>query len=66
MDWDSSSLPDAWKKFCQHVELMFSGPLRSKREEEKCSYLLLWVGEKGRNVLNTWTLTADEEKLLKT
>ena len=66
MDWDSSNLPDAWRKFRQHVELMFSGPLSAKREEEKCSYLLLWIGEKGRDVFNTWTLTADEKKVLKT
>ncbi|KAL6471840.1 hypothetical protein MHYP_G00204900 [Metynnis hypsauchen] len=66
MDWDSSNLPDAWRKFRQHVELMFSGPLASKKEEERCSYLLLWVGEKGRDVFNTWTLTADERKLLTT
>ena len=66
MDWDSSNLPDAWKKFRQHVELMFSGPLSAKGEEVKCSYLLLWIGEKGRDVYNTWTLTADERKVLKT
>ncbi|KAL6462444.1 hypothetical protein MHYP_G00288660 [Metynnis hypsauchen] len=58
MDWDSSNLPDAWRKFCQHVELMFSGPLASKKEGERCSYL------KGRDEFNTWTLTADEQKLL--
>ncbi|KAK9539545.1 hypothetical protein VZT92_004644 [Zoarces viviparus] len=66
MDWDSSNLPDAWREFRQHVELMFSGPLRAKEEEEKCSYLLLWIGEKGRDVYNTWTLTADERKVLQT
>ena len=40
MNWDSSNLPDAWKKFRQHAVLMFSGPLNEKSEEEKCSYLL--------------------------
>lgn len=45
---------------------MFSGLLCSKSKEEKCSYLLLWVGEKGYDVLSTWTLTADERKLLAT
>lgn len=66
MDWDCSNLPQAWKKFRQHVELMFSGPLREKTEPEKCSYLLLWIGEKGRDVHSTWTLTADERKKLQT
>ncbi|XP_061588346.1 uncharacterized protein LOC133452753 [Cololabis saira] len=66
MDWESSNLPDTWRKFRQHVELMFSGPLQAKKEEEKCSYFLLWVGEKGRDVFNTWTLTAEQRKLLRT
>lgn len=47
MDWDSSNLPDAWRRFKQHVELMFSGPLKDKSEEQKCSFLLLWLGDKG-------------------
>ncbi len=37
---------------------MFSGPLREKDEADKCSYLLLWIREKGHDVYNTWTLTA--------
>lgn len=44
MDWDSSNLPDAWRRFKQ---LMFSGPLKDKSEEQKCSFLLLWLGDKG-------------------
>ena len=45
---------------------MFSGPLKGKTEEENCSYLLLWIGEKGRDVYNTWTLGADDVKKLST
>ncbi|KAK7933266.1 hypothetical protein WMY93_004162 [Mugilogobius chulae] len=66
MDWDSSNLPDAWRRFKQHVELMFSGPLKERSEEQKCSFLLLWIGDKGRDISNTWQLTEDEAKLLKT
>ncbi|KAI2650239.1 Retrovirus-related Pol polyprotein from transposon 17.6 [Labeo rohita] len=66
MDWESQNLPDTWRKFKQHVELMFSGPFCRKEEAEKCSYLLLWVREKGRDIYNAWNLTADEAKLLKT
>ena len=50
MDWDSTNLPQAWDKFKIHAELIFSGPLKAKSEEEKVSYLLLWVGEKSRDV----------------
>lgn len=66
MNWDSPNLPEAWRRFKQHAELMFSGPLKGKTEEEKCSYLLLWIGEKGRDVYNTWTLGADDAKKLST
>lgn len=64
MDWDANNLPEAWRRFKLHVELMFSGPFKKKTEEEKCSYLLLWIGDKGRDVYNTWTLADDERKLL--
>ncbi|XP_069129346.1 uncharacterized protein [Argopecten irradians] len=66
MDWCKTDLVTAWKSFKQHVEFMFSGPLKKKGEVEKCSYFMLWIGEKGRNIYSTWTLTADEGKLLKT
>lgn len=66
MDWDSLDLPDSWRRFRQHAELMFKGPLHEKSEEEHCSYLLLWVGEKGRDIYNTWTLTDENAKVLGT
>ena len=51
----------------RHTALMFSGPLKAKTEEEKVSYLLLWVGDKGRDIRHTWTdLTADDAKKLDT
>jgi hypothetical protein len=43
MDWESTNLPEAWRKFEQHAHVIFSGPLESKKENEQCSYLLLWV-----------------------
>ena len=62
MDWDAENLPERWKRFRQHVELMFSGPLAAKKEEEKCSYLLIWCGEKGRDIANTWSDVSDDDK----
>ena len=55
MQWDGENLKENWRRFKQHVELMFFGPLRSKNEAEKCSYLLIWVGQKGRDIYNTWS-----------
>ena len=53
------------KAFRQHAEFMFRGPLKGKKEEEKCCYLMLWVGEKGRKVFSTWNMTDAEQKVLK-
>lgn len=65
IDWDSPNLLEAWRRFQQYAELMFTGTLREKPEQDKCN-LLLWIGEKGRDVYDTWTLTEDEAKKLKT
>ena len=66
MDWSSRDLPNEWKSFRRHVEFMFGGPLSSKTEEQKCNYLMIWVGEKGRDIYQTWNLSTDEGKKLKT
>ena len=64
MDWDAKDLPLAFKSFKEHFNFMFGGPLKSKSEEEKCNYVMLWAGEKGRNIYSTWTLTNEERKQL--
>lgn len=35
MDWESSNLPESWKKFVCHVNLIFQGPLKDKDEDVK-------------------------------
>ena len=47
MHWEGDNLKENWRRFKQHVEPMFSGPLKSRQEAKKCSYLLSWVGQKG-------------------
>ncbi|XP_060593701.1 uncharacterized protein LOC132748167 [Ruditapes philippinarum] len=66
MNWQSSNLIEQWQKFKLNVELIFSGPLKSKSEEEKVSYLLLWIGDEGREVYRTWDLSAEDAKKLNT
>ena len=64
MNWDSGNIEENWKKFLQHAKLMFSGPLASKSEEQHVSYFLIWIGEKGRDIYNTWELTDEQRKKL--
>lgn len=65
MDWNSMNLLEAFKKFRQHAELVFAGALKEKDEEVHVTYLLLWVGEKGREIYNTLTLTDAQRKKVK-
>ena len=66
MDWTSGDLPTAWKAFKQHCEFTFGGSLKRKSEEEKCNYLMIWIGDKGRDIYSTWELTVEEAKKLDT
>jgi hypothetical protein len=66
MNWEATNPLEAWKKFRQHVELIFGGPLAEKLEKQKIQYLLLWAGDKGRDVYNTWTLSEEEGKSVET
>ena len=63
MDWSSTDAPQALKKFKNLCELYFSGPLKDKSEEEQVSYLLIWSGEEGIELVSTWSLTAEKKKL---
>ncbi|CAM1319189.1 Uncharacterised protein r2_g2732 [Pycnogonum litorale] len=65
-DWESSNLPDAFKRFAEHVRLIFDGPLREKEEEVKCTYLMLWIGDKGREIFSTWQVSEEDRKKLST
>ncbi len=62
MQWDGENLKENWRRFKQHVELMFSGPLKSHAEAEKCSYLLIWVGLKGRDIYKTWSDISETDR----
>ena len=53
MDCEAHYLEFAWKTFKQHANFIFSGPLKVKSEQEKCSFLFLLVAEKGRTVFFT-------------
>ena len=43
----------AFKRFQDHAEFMFKGPLANKEEEAQCNYLMLWIGETGRQIFST-------------
>ena len=66
LDWSSTDAPQSLKKFKSLCQFYFAGPLKEKSEEEQVSYLLIWSGEEGIEIVSTWSLTADEKKKLST
>ncbi|KAG1673308.1 hypothetical protein GQR58_015635 [Nymphon striatum] len=66
MDWEASNLPEEFRKFKQHVELIVNGPLNDKEEGVKCTYFMLWIGDRGREIFNTWSVSSADAKILNT
>ena len=64
MDWRSNNLPESWKKFQEHCELIFKGPLEGKEESVQITYLLLWMGEKGRDLYKTLDVSASDRQTI--
>lgn len=65
MDWKHGpDLFTRFKRFRQKCELLFEGPLKSRDEEQKCKYLLLWSGDYGLDLFNTWNFTPEKQKNL--
>ena len=40
--------------FKQYVTLIFKGPLSKLKSEERMTYVLIWIGEEGLRIYNTW------------
>ena len=55
MDWASGDLPNAWKTFKQHCEFTFGGPLKQKVKKKRATFLMLWVGDKGRDIIQLYS-----------
>ena len=64
MEWNSTDLDTAWKSFKQHCQFWFAGPLTKASEAQKCNYLMIWIGDKGRDIYSTWNLTEEDGKKL--
>ena len=62
MDWNDTDLPTAFKTFKQYCQLIFNGTLNKKKEEEKATYILLWIGEEGLKIFTSFELS-DEDKV---
>ena len=65
MDWTPGpDLLTKFKRFRQKCELLLDGPLKSRDSTQKCKYVLLWSGDYGLDLFNTWALTDEQQKNL--
>ena len=53
MVW-SGDLPHELMAFKQYVTLIFKGPLSKLKSEERMTYVLIFIGEEGLRIYNTW------------
>lgn len=54
MNWTVPDLDKEFKRFKQHYSFTFGGPLNAKTELEKVNYLMTYMGDKGREIYNTF------------
>ena len=62
MDWETSDSILAFGKFRQRCELIFKSILKDADGEEQVSYILLWVGEQGIDIYNSWTFVDERDR----
>ena len=63
MDWNTPDLPTTFQAFKQYCNLIFAGPFSGKSDEEQITYILIWIGQEGLQMYNTWNLSADDAKI---
>ena len=62
LNWESENLPEAFRSFKQYCCLIFDGPCSKKPKKEQVTYLLLWIGRRGRDIYDGWRWDHEDEK----
>ena len=62
MNWQTADINDEFSRFKQYRGLVFSGPFATKSDNEKASYILLWIGRQGVNIYNSFVWANEENK----
>ena len=60
MDWSNPDLSGAIKMFKQRCELYFS--VKDIKKEKQVDHILLFIGEEGIKMFNSWGLTDAQKK----
>ena len=61
MNWQAAYLDKEWRRFKQHCEFTFKGPLATNPGSQKVNYLMTYIGDTGREIYDTfiWTPATD-------
>lgn len=62
MNWDAPDPVTVFGRCKQKCQLMFKSILIDTDDKEKVSCILLWSGEKGLDMHNSWTFTKEDDR----
>ena len=54
MNWQAANLATESRRFRQHYDFTFNGPLATKTEGQKVNYLMTYIGDKDREIYETF------------
>ena len=61
MNWQAANLVTEWRRFRQHCDFTFKGPLATKPEGQKVNYLTTYIGDKGCEISETFSWTPETD-----
>lgn len=61
-NWEAQDTVEERRTFIQHVEFWRKAILNRNKEKEHCNYLMIWIGDKGRDIYSTWNLSEKDSK----
>ena len=62
INWSATDITDEFQTFKQCCTLIFTGPFSKRTDAEKASFILLWIGQQGVDIYNSFTWESDDDK----
>ena len=61
MNWNASDHYEEFRRFREHVNFVFAGPLCKASNHERSGWIGMWIGQEGREVHKTLQWEDDEK-----
>jgi len=62
LDWSAPDIFQEFKRFEQHVEFSFLGPLATADMKHRAGWLGMWIGQQGREIYKTFMFEEGEKE----